>query len=94
MRLGRLAALAICAALVGAAPAAAKPHDGDAKVKQCKKKQHKRFACERTDGSTVTTVCPAGYEALGFTAAPHADLNGNLVVCFAEGVGALDDTPR
>ncbi|HEX8646907.1 MAG TPA: hypothetical protein VF715_08380 [Thermoleophilaceae bacterium] len=93
MRLGRTAAVAICAALVGAAPATAKPLDGDTKVKQCKRKDHKRFSCERTDDGTVTTVCPENYIALGFAAAPDADLNGNLVVCFAEGIGALDDTP-
>ncbi len=95
MRLGKLVVAAVCAAgLVTAAPVAAKQDDGAAKVKQCKKKQHKRFACERTDGGVVTTVCPDGYAALGFTAAPHADLNGNLVICFAEGIGALDDTPQ
>ena len=93
MRLGRTAAVMACAALVGAAPAAAKPHDVGEKVKQCKQKQHKRFACERTDGSTVTTVCPDGYDALGFAAAPDADVNGNLVICFAEGIGSVDDRP-
>jgi hypothetical protein len=94
MRLGRTAALVICAALVGAAPAAAKPHDGgDTKVKQCKHKQHKRFACELSTGETVTTLCPAGYTAMGFAAAPDSDLNGNLVICFAEGIGATDDRP-
>lgn len=93
MRLRRMTAVAICGALVAAAPAAAKPHDGGTKVKQCKRKQHQRFACERTDGTTVTALCPDGYSALGFAAAPDADLNGNLVICFAEGIGALDDRP-
>lgn len=93
MRLGRLTAVAICAALVGAAPAAAKPHEGDAKVKQCKHKQHKRFACERSGESTIVVTCPQGYTALSYVTAPDADVNGNLVVCYAEGIGPLDDTP-
>ena len=93
MRLGRFTAVAICAALVGAAPAAAKPREGEAKVKQCKYKQHKRFACERSDESTLIVTCPQGYSALSYVTAPDADVNGNRVVCFAEGVGALDDTP-
>ncbi len=94
MRLGRLTAVAICGALVAAAPAAAQPNQAGAKSQRCKKaKQHKRFTCERPREAAVTTTCPDGSTAVWFTSFPDADLNANHVVCFADGVGAVDDTP-
>ena len=96
MRFGRLAATAaICVAALGsAAPANASADPGDVKVKQCKKKEHPRFACARAvDATSGDGQCRSGYVLVDYKAAPDTDVNGNLVVCYAEGLGAVDDTP-
>ena len=97
MRLKQLATAAICVTALGgavsAAPAAAK-NDKPKHFKQCHERGHHNFTCETTDGDTVTSSCPDGYQlGSAFDAPANVDLNGNYAVCISNSLDPVDDTP-